>query len=78
MLGGQRYLTLNFSGYIAQYFLIKITCERDGTGTKQTLSSASTKCLTNVNAYCYIGHEDSVGMSVCNVHISATRWRFYT
>jgi hypothetical protein len=26
----------------------------------------------------YIGHEGSVGMSVCKVHISATRWRFYT
>jgi hypothetical protein len=25
-----------------------------------------------------IGHEDSVSMSVCKVHISATRWRFYT
>jgi hypothetical protein len=26
----------------------------------------------------YIGHEDSVGVSVCKVHISAIRWRFYT
>jgi hypothetical protein len=25
-----------------------------------------------------INHEDSVGMSVCKVHISATRWRIYT
>jgi hypothetical protein len=25
-----------------------------------------------------IGHENSVGLSVCKVHISATRWRFYT
>jgi hypothetical protein len=23
-------------------------------------------------------HEDSVSLSVCKVHISATRWRFYT
>jgi hypothetical protein len=27
---------------------------------------------------CCIGHEDSVGLSVCKVHISATRWRFYS
>jgi hypothetical protein len=26
----------------------------------------------------WIGHEDSVGLSVCKVHISATWWRFYT
>jgi hypothetical protein len=26
----------------------------------------------------HIGHEDSVSMSVCKVHISATRWRIYT
>jgi hypothetical protein len=25
-----------------------------------------------------IGHEGSVGLSVCKVHISATRWRFFT
>jgi hypothetical protein len=32
-----------------------------------------------INLYLYpIGHEDSVGLSVCKVHISATRWRFYT
>jgi predicted PolB exonuclease-like 3'-5' exonuclease len=24
-----------------------------------------------------IGHEDSVGLSVCEVHISDTRWHFY-
>jgi hypothetical protein len=24
-----------------------------------------------------IGHEDSVGLSICKVHISATRWRIY-
>jgi hypothetical protein len=26
----------------------------------------------------HIGHEDSVGLSVCEVHIYATRWRIYT
>jgi hypothetical protein len=25
-----------------------------------------------------IGHEGSVGLSVCKVHISATRWRLFT
>jgi hypothetical protein len=25
-----------------------------------------------------IRHEDSVGLSVCKVNISASRWRFYT
>jgi hypothetical protein len=25
-----------------------------------------------------IGHRDSVGMSICKVHISATIWRIYT
>jgi hypothetical protein len=28
--------------------------------------------------YCPIGHEGSVGLSVCKVHISATRWRLFT
>jgi hypothetical protein len=31
-------------------------------------------CHTNFS----IGHEGSVGMSVCKVHISATRWRRFT
>jgi hypothetical protein len=27
---------------------------------------------------CTIGHEGSFGLSVCKVHISATRWRLFT
>jgi hypothetical protein len=28
--------------------------------------------------YSFIGHEGSVGLSVCKVHIFSTRWRLFT
>jgi hypothetical protein len=56
--------------------------EGKGEGTSFSLSLSPSLPLSNFTSIAmYLmckGHEDSVILSVCKVHIPATRWRFYT
>jgi hypothetical protein len=70
-----------------QHYLLKSTmtfqipvnlvsaCGLNFLGTQKIFGLMNT-CLES--AQLVIGHEDSIGLSVFKVHISATRWRIYT
>jgi hypothetical protein len=46
--------------------------------TRLMMCFAKIQSYSKTLPFATIRHEDSVGLSVCKVHISTTRWRFYT
>jgi hypothetical protein len=66
----------HFWGRKRSYTLLNVYLKASHLVELSELQLTNSSCPIN-NRY-HIGHEDSVGLSVCKERISACRWRIYT